>query len=71
MSLGLGVLLVCGFQALPSEQGPGHSRDLSPDPCLISECKESSVVFVLFLFLYLEAVCSILKNKSSFDYATG
>lgn len=29
------------------------------------------MVVVLFLFLFLEAVCSILKNKSSFDYAIG
>lgn len=60
-------------EALPSEQGPGHShfRDPSPDPCLISECKEVFCGCCFVLFLFLEAVCSILKNKSSFDYAIG
>lgn len=61
----------CGCQGLALRAGDSHFRDPSPDPCLISECKEVFCGCCFVLFLFLEAVCSILKNKSSFDYAIG
>lgn len=52
--------VVYGFQGCALRAGPGHSylRGLSPDPCLISECKEF-FCFCFVSFLFLEAVCSI------------
>lgn len=58
-------------EALPSEQGTLTSVTRLQIPVWFLNVKRFFVVVVLFLFLFLEAVCSILKNKSSFDYAIG